>query len=154
MTETTVQYHRDGYGPGRPAICVKDRHAGDAYSCSASPLYAADLIGVAYDRIVSDFWQAATEIAQQKGLGEIEQRGRSGGWLVFTECDPTDPAHWKEAGEITEWLAGYRSMVEWADAWIADAPRKVAALAQQLAMDEAGEPAARRFFAFDRRVTA
>jgi hypothetical protein len=41
-------------------------------------------------------------------------------------------------------------MVEWADAFIADAPRKVADLAQQYAMDEAGEPAALRMFAFGR----
>ncbi len=166
MTDTEVHYHVED-GVGRPAINVKDHNGGDAYRFALGRLIGADSLDdmlaprspmldeIAYDRIVSDFWQAATEIAEQRGLGEITQEGRSGGWLVFTSFDPQphriDPKHTssESAAEGREWLAGYRSMVEWADAWIADAPRKVAALAQQYAMDEAGEDAALRFFAFD-----
>ncbi len=97
----------------------------------------------------SDFWQAAEQIATERGLGEIVQEGRSGGWLVFTQYDPIeDPTDDDKDPEVrARWLTGYSAMVEWADAWIADAPRKVRNLAQSLAMDEAGEGAARRMFA-------
>jgi hypothetical protein len=169
----TVSYHTED-GVSRPAIDVKDHHSGQDFVFAVERLiggpaegllgesvtcqYPTALRDLAYERIVSDFWQAATEIAEQKGLGEITQEGRSGGWLVFTDGrDPQDAATFCEDGQtgdeheadVAEWLRAYRGMVEWADAWIADAPRKVAALAQQMAMDEAGEPAARRFFAFD-----
>lgn len=154
MTETKVAYHVED-GEGRPAINVKDHNGGEAYAIAIQRLVGpvlAERIGsdnerspssIAYDRITSDFWQTAEEIAMQRGLGEITQEGRSGGWLVFI-----DGPYILESGptQRIEWLAGYRAMVEWAEAWIADAPRKVAALAQQLAMDEAGEPAARRMY--------
>jgi hypothetical protein len=184
--ETNVHYHVED-GIGRPAIDVKDHHSGMDFVFaverliggpasgllgeSVNAVYPSTLRDIAYERIVSDFWQAAEEIATQRGLGEITQEGRSGGWLVFTDgrdprmmsggewrdpedADPDDAYVQIAIEERAEWLAGYRSMVEWADAWIADAPRKVAALAQQYAMDEAGEPAARRMFAFGKGATA
>jgi hypothetical protein len=171
MTETTVHYHADGlYETGRPSIDVKDYHTGEDYwppefsrgivrmSMGAR---SEAIVRAAYERVQSDFWQAAQEIAEQNGLGEIAQEGRSGGWLVFTDGrDPQEPGTLNDADTlhgagytVKDWLAGYRSMVEWADAFIADAPRKVRDLAQQLAMDEAGEPAARRMFAFERTLT-
>lgn len=173
MTETNVAYHVED-GAGRPAINVKDHNGGTAYTIAlqraVGPAVAERLRGrddqgtgpyaIAYERIVSDFWQAAEEIATQRGLGEITQEGRSGGWLVFTSYDPQNPSGCDDCGgseteaEVREWLAAYRSMVEWAETWIADAPRKVAALAQQYAMDEAGEAAARRMFAFGKGITA
>jgi hypothetical protein len=170
-TETTVSYHADEYRVARPAINVKDYHSGMDFVAavekliggpasgllgeSQNAIYPADLRDEAYERIVSDFWQAAQEIATQRGLGEIEQEGRSGGWLVFT--DGFDPEHYvdinaedadvPEESPLGEWLANYRAMTEWADAWIADGPRKVAALAQQIAMDELGIGPARRWVA-------
>jgi hypothetical protein len=154
---TTVTYHRDGYGPARPAINVKDRHSGMDFVIALERLvgnaavvlgesvncrYPDDLRDIAYERVVSDFWQAAQEIATQRGLGTIYSEGRSGGWLVIDN----DPTHGGEDDADPEWLAGYRALSEWADAYIADSPGKVARLTQSLAMDEAGEPAARRMF--------
>lgn len=166
--ETNVAYYRDDDGTGRPAINVKVHAAGRDYWHPALECAYGDLSDhvpteLAYERVQSDFWQAAQEIATQRGLGEITQEGRSGGWLVFTDgrdpqdvatlCDPDEGHTDADSCEaVTEWLAAYRAMVEWADAFIADAPRKVRDLAQQLAMDEAGEDAARRMFAIPLRV--
>lgn len=166
---TTVHYHADGYGPARPAINVKDRHSGmDLIALERLVGDAAVVLGesvtdtlrnIAYERVASDFWRAAQEMAEEKlGLGEITQEGRSGGWLVFTDFDPrTHPTEVAESDDeqdrtVEVWLAGYRVMTEWADAYIADAPRKVAALAQSLAMDALGERPAYRMFATERLV--
>jgi hypothetical protein len=189
MTETNVHYHADSpYDTARPAINVKDYHSGQDLVIAIERLigapagavlgesvncrYPDSRLDLAIERITSDFWQNAEEIATQRGLGEITQEGRSGGWLVFTSADPQrpetlcpdhapsadnpdgEPCDWADTDGVKEWLAGYRSMVEWADTWIADAPRKVAALAQSMAMDEAGESAARRMFAFGKGITA
>lgn len=145
---TQVTYHADGYEPARPAINVKVYAAGLDFWPPTIDNRVDDVdrcVAAAYERVQSDFWQAAEEIATQRGLGYIEQAGRSGGWLVF-ETDPNYLSADSAPLGREEWLAGYRSMVEWADAYIADAPRKVRALAQQLAMDEAGESAAKRMF--------
>lgn len=154
---TTVAYHRDGYGPARPAINVKDRHSGMDFVIALERLagpaslvlgesvdcrYPETLRDAAYERIVSDFWQSAEQIAQERGLGTIYQEGRSGGWLVID----TDPTHGGEDHPDPEWLASYRALSEWADAFIADAPTKTARLAQDWKMDELGAgPAARMF---------
>ena len=158
---TTVHYHADGYGPARPAINVKC-HSGKDFVIALERLVgdAAVVLGeIAYERVASDFWRAAQEMAEEKlGLGEITQEGRSGGWLVFTDFDPrTHPTEVAESDDeqdrtVEVWLAGYRVMTEWADAYIADAPRKVAALAQSLAMDALGERPAYRMFATERLV--
>lgn len=151
---TTVKYHRDGFAEGRPAINVKCYTSHQvmlpdgfqaAYANGTVHLddIAGDLIDAAAARVASDFWQAAEEMADQRGLGGIEQEGRSGGWLVFTDSDPDDEP---DADKAAHWLAGYRAMTEWADAYIAAAPGKVSRLAQQYAMDEAGNSAARRMF--------
>ncbi|HET7070116.1 MAG TPA: hypothetical protein VFI40_04780 [Nocardioides sp.] len=170
--ETRVQYHTDGYGrEARPAIDVKDRHTGADYTVPAfAGLYDAigsadsnDLTEQAYELVQSDFWTAAYEKAADLGLGPIETEGRSGGWLVFTDGrDPQDPETFgcehspednarQDCPLVAGWLEGYRAMVEWADAYIADAPRKVRDLAQQLAMDAAGEGPAHRMFVTFRR---
>ena len=146
-------------GPARPAINVKVHAAGlDFWPPTPGNIVdAVDRhVGAAYERVQSDFWQAAQEIATQRGLGEIAQEGRSGGWLVFLDYDPIeDPTDDDKDPEVrARWLTGYAAMTEWAEAFIADAPRKVRELAQSLAMDEAGERAALRMFATFRAVTA
>ena len=163
---TAVTYHNaEAFGPARPAINVKDHHSGMDFVIALQRLvgdaavvlgesvncrYPETLRDIAYERVVSDFWQSAEHIARERGLGMIYQEGRSGGWLVIDN----DPTHGGDDDAPPEWLAGYRAMTEWADAWIADAPRKVAALAQSIAMDELGAPAAARMFATHRMVTA
>lgn len=162
--DTKVTYHADGYGPARPAINVKCHASGldfwppefhalpeAADRCQEiERTTAGDLVDAAYNITVSGFWQAAEEIATQRGLGEIWQGGRSGGWLMFD----ADPTHGGEDAPDTEWLAGYRALSEWADAYIAAAPARVAALAQSLAMDALGRAAAHRMFGTERMVTA
>lgn len=156
MTDTNVAYHAErAVWTERPAINVKVYAAGLDFwpPTFDNRVDAADrCVAEAYDRVQSDFWQAASEIADQNGLGEITQEGRSGGWLVFTSpgtLNALDPSEDNECPPeiVRETLAGYRSMVAWADAWIADAPRKVRDLAQQLAMDLAGQSAGERMFA-------
>lgn len=101
MTETTVTYHREYGGTARPAINVKMHAAGadfwpDAFrglpeGHRGGALTPDAWVEAAYQRVTSDFWQAAEEIADQLGMGEIAQEGRSGGWLVFTDGrDPED----------------------------------------------------------------
>jgi hypothetical protein len=152
MTTTTVTYH-----DGKPAINVKDRHSGMDFVIALERLvgsasfvlgesvdcrYPETLRDAAYERIVSDFWQAAEQIAQERGLGTIYQDGRSGGWLVID----ADPTHGGEDDADPEWLASYRALGEWADAYIADAPAKTASLAQAWKLDELGAGPARRMF--------
>ena len=165
MTATEVQYHRDGWGPGRPAVDVKDHHAGMDYRIALERLvgsaagadaieaeddYPGDGNGRAYSILQERFWQDAETLAEEYGLGPIEQEGRSGGWLVLTDGrDPQDPetfcadtaeddgAHAADA--TREWLAAYRKLRDWCEAEVASAPARVAALAQSLAIDAAGE---------------
>lgn len=206
MTETTVAYHVED-GEGRPAIRVRDYHAGMDYIVALERLIGPlpesdddpgrdDFRAVAYDRIRELFWHDAATLAEELGLGPIEQQGRSGGWLILT--DGRDPesmeddhicrcGHWQtehyapEANEpggcegcfagkhedtlhifaldpeqdtLAEiagrggepsawprhaWLEGYRKLRDWCESYIADAPAKVARLAQSLAIDAAGE---------------
>lgn len=169
--DTIVSYHSDD-GPARPAINVKVRAPGVAFwpDNLLRPLdidAAANIVGTAYERVQSAFWREAEAKADELGLGGITQEGRSGGWLVFT--DGRDPRDMDDAADCglgdfeggkcrvlhdgrREWLAAYREMREWAEAYIADAPRKVRELAQSLAMNGVGrEPALRHFgFLLDR----
>lgn len=161
MAETTVVYHSDFDGPGRPAINVKDRHSGMDFVHAVESLIggpASGLLGesvngrypdalrdVAYEITRERFWREAEAIAEPV-LGTIHAEGRSGGWLVLDD----DPTNGGDERPSREWLAEYRDLVAWSEAFIAEAPAKVAALAQQLAMDEIGRGAARRMFAFVR----
>jgi hypothetical protein len=162
---TVVQYHADGIEDPRPAIDVKDRHAGSDYwprlpmtrsaDGTVFPALPAGRMGVfvdlAYGQAQRTFWATAEEVAASLGLGPIAQEGRSGGWLVFT--DGRDPQRMEQDGvDLTvmrEWLSGYRSMKAWSNDFLHDAPRRVREHAQQLAMDAAGHGAAARMFAFD-----
>ena len=111
---------------------------------------AEALLDTAYNITQQDFWQEAEARATSLGLGDIEQQGRSGGWLALT--DPRLVGLLEDAPngrrrEAREFVEGYRALREWAEGFLADAPRRVASLAQQLAMDELGERAAKRMFA-------
>lgn len=164
MPDTTVTYHRDGYGPARPAVNVKVHVTGRDYWPDAFDVNdeAAEIgrstslsfMEVAYDRIVTDFWQDAADLAADLGLGPIEQEGRSGGWLVLTDGswpDLEDPDDGLPADRAA-WLAAYRQLSDWCAEQVRSAPARVAALAQQLAMDELGaEPATRMFATFPGR---
>lgn len=188
MSDTTVSYHRDGFGPARPAVNVKVYTSHQvmlppgferAYDNGTTRLPEADrLINAAWDQLQERFWQDAAGMADSLGLGPIEQEGRSGGWLVLTDGrDPQDPTtlrnvcglcltcwplprssgtechddecpcHGERAAK--EWLAAYRKLSGWCAKQVAAAPARVAALAQQLAMDELGAEPARRMFAHE-----
>lgn len=150
MPSVEVNYHGD---TDRPGIKVRDPHPGISYSYpdleeALGEERTAEYTQAAYELVRSDFWAEAEQRALHAGLGNIEQGGRSGGWLLF-EVDPRYLS--ADSGPLgrAEWLAGYAAMRDWAREWIADAPRKVRRTTEQIAMEEVGVGAARRFFAFD-----
>lgn len=141
MGSIEAAYHADGYAAARPAVNVKVRVPGFRFRSdavdAALPLADAERIHQqAYDCVQSDFWDAARDGASKLGLGGIGQEGRSGGWLIFTEAPDLE-----YSARRVEWLDAYRRFVVWVTAELAAAPTKVAALAQSLAMDEAGSRA-------------
>jgi hypothetical protein len=161
----TVHYHAEPGEPARPAINVKCHVAGPVlwpkgwedhpggWALTGGPdqvRRASAFIDAAWDSVASDFWQAAEEQADRRGLGPIHQAGRSGGWLVFEldpvalcECRPRASSHQPTDAEcpLNNWLDGYAAMREWAEAYIAAAPARVRDLAQGMAMDEIGSRA-------------
>lgn len=167
MPDTTVQYHTDGYGrPARPAVNVKvhgtDFAAYDRLCAAISNV--DDLYQRAEEVIFARFWSDAADMAASLGLGPITQEGRSGGWLVLTDgrspelytpstTDKEDVRAYAAARR--DWLAAYRKLADWCAERVHTAPARVAALAQQLAMDELGaEPAHRMWLAAGEAVPA
>ena len=148
----TVAYHSEYGGAARPAVCVKLHVAGgdfwpDAFAAlpdgQRDGLLTPDAyVSAAYDRVQSDFWQAAERVAQENGFAEIGQEGRSGGWLaIHSDPEDTDDDHQRHL-----WLAGYAALSAWVESELAAIPARVARLAQGMAMDAAGEEPARRMF--------
>jgi hypothetical protein len=103
-TETTVQYHSEGFGRGaRPAINVKWHGVYDVAQSAAVKALADELgeqwvtadgapdsaLDLAVQMASEEWWETAADAALRLGLGAIETEGRSGGWLVFT--DGRDP---------------------------------------------------------------
>src|SRR5688500_16538314 len=110
---TVVSYHRDMFGPGRPAINVKchgfDRAAFDTLADNPTIGHneAGSLFDFATELVARSWWEDAENTARSLGLGEIEQEGRSGGWLVFTDGrDPLDMGGKKRL----DWLRAYSAM--------------------------------------------
>jgi len=146
----TVSYYRDGYEAARPAINVKLHVAGVEYwpdeLSALDDAGAHEIVERAYDEVAAEFWHAARNIAAGLSLGAIEQAGRSGGWLVLPEPDPT--------GELpdemrAEWLRAYGQLRVWVGGQLATAAERVRDRARSLAIDEIAEPAARRMYAFE-----
>lgn len=152
---TEVTFYRE-HGRSAPAINVKLHVPGvefwpasfealpeDGYGCKPiGRTTAADLVDAAYNITAEDFWADAETMARDLGLGAIEQTGRLGGWLTLPDLadritdDEADP----------DALAAYAKLRSWAEEFIADAPRKVRALALTLARYEVGASAAHRTF--------
>jgi hypothetical protein len=145
---TAITYRADAYGPAHPSINVKVRAPGYAFRSvdvdTAMPDRTDAIHELAYERVQSDFWQAAEELADQYGIGPIAQAGRSGGWLEFPNMDSlSEPT--------AEWLAAFQAFDAWVDAEVNAAPARVAALAQQMAMDELGARAVNQPFSYERK---
>ena len=149
-----VKYHRDGYGPARPAINVKLHVAGIDYWPESIDFLgddvAAQLVETAYDETAEQFWADAEHMARELCLGKIEQQGRSGGWLVLTD----GPGYDMEALALADrtpdhgprWIDGYSKLSTWANGFLADAPRMVRERARSLAIDYVAANAAHRMF--------
>jgi hypothetical protein len=170
MTETEVSYHSDYGAGGRPAINVKLHVPGIDYWPDEIDVLghdvAADLVERAFNEIAEGFWRDAEQQAETLGLGPIEQQGRSGGWLVFTDGrDPRemetdreftleefrdDPSAGYYSRERGDWLTAYGVMREWCEAQLREAPERVRERARSLAIDEIAAPAGARMFAFSR----
>ena len=138
---TEVTYHRDGYGPGRPAINVKVHWAGaevwppELENCYPGGIGPDEYVEVAFDGIASDFWATAEDMAARYRLGSIEQEGRSGGWLVFADFDPQDMT----GDERRAWLQGYDRMRAWVRDYIAAVPARVREQALAWAVENMAE---------------
>lgn len=108
VEQTEVAYHGDGFRPARPAINVK--HYGPFADGAGRDLIEKleaefgrqwvegrggydGALAAATEDASRQWWEDAAEAAKGYGLGEIEQEGRSGGWLVFADGrDPQDMA--------------------------------------------------------------
>jgi len=145
---TSVAYHSDYFGPARPAINVKIPWSGYGSQeeairdrLTANPAIGEDrteeLFRTAEEIILREAWSDAEQEAERLGLGPIEQEGRSGGWLVFS--DGRDPQEFGGAKRIA-WLAAYRAMVAFCEDYIRAIPLEIAELAEQMALGEAVAP--------------
>jgi hypothetical protein len=83
-----------------------------------------------WEKVARNWWELATEQANELRLGEIEQEGRSGGWLVFS--DGRDPLDFGGKARI-EWLRAYKAMVKWCEESIAAVPDEIGRTAVELA---------------------
>jgi hypothetical protein len=180
MTETTVAYHSDGPRAARPAVNVKvhgfDRAAFDALSAALDEPElgqyqnrAERLYQMAEEVTFEIFWSGAEAEAARRGLGPIEQEGRSGGWLVLTDgrdpqdestfdvggLDPDDDDIVEQRGAATEWLAAYRELAAWCAERVQAAPGEIARGARSMAIDEvaAGSVTLRSWLAFGKDGT-
>lgn len=159
VPQIVVTYH-----DGTPAINVKDRHSGQDFVIALERIvganaagivigeavncrYPSDMRDLAYQTVASEFWQTADTIAAERGLGDIRQAGRSGGWLELVD----DPTYGGDDDADPQWLAGYRALRDWADDFLSTTPERVARVVHQAAMDRVGEGPALRLFATHRR---
>lgn len=138
---TEVAYHSEYSGDARPAIRVKvydfDRETFDRLTRSMGEARAEQLFEYAQYAVASAWWDEAAAMADALGLGGIEQEGRSGGWLVFTDGrDPLDMG-----GKVRrDWLAAYREMAEWCRTSLEQIPAEIAQAAVDMANAEAVAP--------------
>lgn len=139
---TTVAYHADGHDAARPAVNVKlglyDQRPLDELRATLGEAEADALIELAQEIVVNDALNDAAYLARQSGLGEIEQEGRSGGWLVFT--DGRDPQDSMTFDERRDWLAAYRKFAAWCDTEVAAIPERATRLAANLAERRVAAP--------------
>lgn len=156
MAGTEVQYHAEMWRPARPAINVKSYGSGwndprvieleRAQGQEATEAY----LQTAWEQYAEEWWIDAADMARELGLGPIEQEGRSGGWLVFSDGrDPADMFDTEECEDpeacegLTDramWLSAYRQMVEWCRETIHNAPDAIAQMAVEMANAEAVAP--------------
>lgn len=150
-TETQVSYHRDNpFAMARPAVNVKVNfgrmdleydeiaHALDEYPESGVAHRTNRLYEIAQEQVFEAFWIEAATKADELGLGEIEQEGHSGGWLVLAEGRDLSVSYDRKASiaERSDWLAAYRQLAAWCAERVAAAPAEIAKLARELAIEE------------------
>lgn len=136
--ETQVSFHRDNpYDVGRPAVNVKvygiaDRAIYDLIETVTGEANAQQCFEVAEAEVFSDFWDESLP-AMAESLGfEVEQEGRSGGWVVVTNQDPMA----MEGEELKEFLRKYRILKEFCFREVAEAPGRIGARAQEFAIEK------------------
>jgi hypothetical protein len=138
---TSVAYHSDGFRGGRPAINVKvhdrDMDGYEQLEASMGEKRAQELYEIAEEFVGRWWWEAAEQEANELGLGPIEQEGRSGGWLVFT--DGRDPLEFGGKPRL-DWLRAYSAMVEFCRESLAEIPAEIQREAEELANSQAVAP--------------
>jgi hypothetical protein len=116
-----VQFHRDGYGPSRPAINVKVRNLNwpIAEELGVSEEIAEQAGELALESAQVNFWNEAAPDLASECLGDVQvfSEGRQSGWLVvhglddFETWDAVQLAKWRkfEVGirdlirDLTDW---------------------------------------------------
>ena len=80
MRKTTeITFHSDGCGrQAHMAINVKTHHMNFADVSGATEQQRES----AWEFMIADWWEEATEIAKEHGYSAVFSEGRSGGWLV------------------------------------------------------------------------
>ena len=114
-TKDDIEFHRDGYGPMRPAVNVKVYHypsvwdVMDDFDCSEET--AEKALEYAFESAQYRFWEEAQEIADWHlsnhfGKVKVYSEGRSGGWLVVHGLAYRDEVedYW-DALDLTAWYA-------------------------------------------------
>lgn len=146
--EAVTFYNCDGDPIPRPAIAVKDHHAGSEYqypdleAALGADRYA-EIGTFAYDELLERFWRDAQDVADAARLGAmVEQEGRSGGWLVLVGRDPVGLT----GKARRDWLAGYQSLRDWCARQISTGPKRHHALMRSMAINAVAQSAAQRMF--------
>ena len=116
-TKKDVKFHRDNFGPVRPAVNVKvpflNWHLDEIGA-------SEDLAAFVFESIQEDFWYHLAPDWAKECLGDhvdIFAEGRSDGWLVVEGLD--DPRYWN-AIQLAKWRkfeTGIRRIIQEITDW-------------------------------------
>lgn len=145
MGETTIRYHADNMEPARPAIDVKLHgvtrvkleQTRDLLTNALGEDVTDELFQIAEDRVYGQFWnEDLPRMAQVLGF-EIEQAGRSGGWVVITNGDPlNDPDATNKVQK--DWVSRYSQLRDFCDRETSEALNRMAETAREIALTVKG----------------
>lgn len=149
MGETTIRYHADHLEPARPAIDVKlnqsIRSGGrrqldetrDMLTNVLGETETESLVEIAQNIVFEQFWtEDLPRVAKVLGF-EVQQVGKSGGWVVITNADLlNDPDATDTARK--DWVSRYSQLRDFCDRETAEAFNRMSVTARNLAQDDMG----------------
>lgn len=119
-TKGDVEFHRDGYGPVRPAVNVKVGLLNwPLEELGVSDELAEEAGNLAFELAQEAFWNEIAPDWAQECLGDVEvfSEGRSAGWLVVDGLE--DFETW-DAIQLAKWHkfeAGIRDIIRVLTSW-------------------------------------